>query len=147
MPQKLKESEIKRKLKYLEKQGILYLEEKNNQITVYLENKGERKVAKYSLKLLLDFKKKNKTWNGKWFLIFFDVPEAQRNKRDYLRKFITDLGFYRYQQSVYLFPYECEKEITYIKKIVEGAKYISYVIADKIENEDEAKQYFNLQKR
>ena len=34
---------------------------------------------------------------------FFDVPEIQRNKRDYLRDYLQKIGFYRYQQSVYIF--------------------------------------------
>ncbi|MBI4225729.1 hypothetical protein HY612_01310, partial [Candidatus Roizmanbacteria bacterium] len=49
-----------------------------------------------------------------------------------------------YQQSVYLFPYECAKEVEQIKKIVEAAKYMKYVVAEKIEDEDEAKRFFGL---
>ena len=94
----------------------------------------------------MDFKRREKKWPGKWFLVFFDVPEKQRNKRDYLRKYLQDIGFYRYQQSVYLFPYECKKEIDLIKKIVEAAKYTSYIIADEIENENQAKIFFGLNK-
>ena len=66
--------------------------------------------------------RREKKWPGKWFLVFFDVPEKQRNKRDYLRSFLKDVGFYPYQQSVYIFPYECEEEIKLIKQIVESAK-------------------------
>jgi len=93
----------------------------------------------------LEFKKKNKQWNGKWFFVFFDVPETQKNKRDYLRKFLIKLGFFPYQKSVYIFPYECEKEVELIKKIVEGAKYMKYIVAEKIEDETKVKDYFKLQ--
>jgi CRISPR-associated endonuclease Cas2 len=92
----------------------------------------------------LDFKKKNKKWDGRWFMVFFDVPEIQRNKREYLRRYLKELGFYQYQKSVYIFPYECEKEVALIKKIVEGAKYMKYIIAERIEEEDKIKRYFNL---
>jgi len=131
-------------IKNLEKKEIINLEEKNNKVFVYLKNKDHPKIIEYSIKSLLDFKKKKKSWNGKWFMVFFDVPEAQRNKRDYLRKFLRKLGFYPYQKSVYLFPYECEKEVRLIKKIVEGAKYIKYIIAEKIEDEPKAKTFFKL---
>lgn len=94
--------------------------------------------------MLLDFKKKKKVWDGKWFLVFFDVPEIERNKRNYLRQYLKKIGFYQYQQSVYLFPYECEKEVALIKKIMEGAKYMKYIIAEKIEDEEMAKRFFNL---
>lgn len=140
-----KKNKILRTLKNLERQEILDLREENGKVTVYLKNENHPKIIEYSIERLLKFKKKTHKWDGKWFLVFFDVPEAQRNKRNYLRKFLIKLGFYPYQQSVYLFPYECEKEVELIKKIVEGAKYIKYIIAEKIEDELEAKEYFKLQ--
>jgi len=61
----------------------------------------------------------NKKWDGKWFIVVFDVPEVERNKRNFLRKFLNEIGFFLYQQSVYVFPYECEEEIKLVKRIVE----------------------------
>jgi len=141
---KVKEEQIKNSLENLERKEIIDLEEKNSQVFVRLKDKNNLTVIKYSIKALLDFKKKKKNWNGKWFLVFFDVPEIQRNKRDYLRDYLQKIGFYRYQQSIYIFPYECEKEILLIKKIVEGAKYIQYIIAEKIEDEERIKMFFKL---
>lgn len=144
MTKKEKERKVLRALKNLEKKQIISLEEKDDKVFVYLKDKNHPKIVEYSIKKLLDFKKKKKKWDGRWFLVFFDVPEIQRNKRDYLRKFLKRIGFYQYQQSVYIFPYECEKEVVLIKKIVEGAKYMKYIIAQKIEDEDKIKQYFGL---
>ncbi len=135
---------IERAMKILEKKEILYFEEKGDRVFVHLHNKGESTLLKYSIKSLLDFKKNKKKWEGKWYVVFFDVPEIQRNKRDYLRRFLLRLGFYPYQKSVYLFPYECEKEVHLIKKIIEGAKYMKYIVAEKIEDEYQAKIFFNL---
>ncbi len=140
----IEEEKIRKSLESLERKEIIEVEEKGNEVFVRLKDKNNSTVIKYSIKALLDFKKKEKKWNRKWFLVFFDVPETQRNKRNYLRKYLLDIGFYRYQQSIYIFPYECEKEITLIKKIVEGAKYIKYIIAEKIEDERAIKTYFKL---
>ncbi|MDO8609981.1 MAG: CRISPR-associated endonuclease Cas2, partial [bacterium] len=96
------------------------------------------------IKALLEFKKKKKQWNGKLCMVFFDVPEIQRNKRNYLRRLLLKIGFYGYQKSVYVFPYDCENEINLIKKIVEGAQYMKYIIAEKIEDELSIKNYFKL---
>jgi len=68
-------------------------------------------------------------------MVFFYVPEKQRKSRDYLRLLLKKIGFLQYQKSVYIFPYEYESEINYIKKIVDGGKYMSYVVAEKIEHE------------
>lgn len=138
------EKKVKRILANLEKKDIIYIEKKNGNVIVHAVNNNHPKVLKYSIKSLIDFKKSQKKWSGKWFMVFFDVPEIQRNKRDYLRKFLKDLGFFPYQKSVYLFPYECEKEVGLIKKIVEGGKYMKYIIAEKIEDEEKAKIFFKL---
>jgi CRISPR-associated endonuclease Cas2 len=140
----IEEKKITRVLKNLEKRDILFLERKGKTLYVHSINNEKPAVAKYSIKLLLDFKKKKKEWNGKWFMVFFDVPEIQRSKRNYLRKFLEQIGFYRYQKSVYIFPYECEKEIALIKKIVAGAKYMKYIIAEKVEDEATIKRFFKL---
>lgn len=142
--EKIKEKQIKKVLFDLKKRKIINIVEENNEVKIYLTEKGKEKVITRSIKLLLDFKKKNKKWNGKWFLIFFDVPEKERIKRDYLRKYLKKLGFYPYQRSVYILPFECEKEINLIKKIVDGAEYMKYIIAEKIEDEEKIKKYFNL---
>ncbi len=140
---KVPEIKAKRVLKNLEKKEILTLEKRGDQVLVYLKG-WNATILKYSLRSLLDLKKKEKKWQGKWFLVIFDVPEIQRNKRNYLRSFLHYVGFYQYQQSVYVFPYECEQEIALVKKIVESARYISYIVAEKIEFEYEAKRHFGL---
>lgn len=140
----IEEKKVLRTLAALEKKDLITLVEKGDSVFVHAVNEDNPEIIKYSIKTLLDFKKKKKTWNGKWFLVFFDVPEIQRNKRDYLRKFLTRLGFYRYQKSVYLFPYECEEEVKLIRKIVEGAKYMKYIVAERIEDESLARTFFKL---
>jgi len=143
----IEDKKLKRTLLNLEKKELISLVENKEEVEVYLKDKNNPYILRYSIKSLLDLKKKKKEWNGKWFFVFFDVPEIQRTKRNYLRRFLDKLGFYRYQKSVYIFPYECEKEITLIKQIVEGAKYMRYIIAEKIEDEENIKAYFHLPKK
>lgn len=135
---------VRRVLKELEKKKVLRIEEEDGEAIVYIKNLFHTSVAKYSLKSLLELKIKKKKWGGKWVLVIFDVPESQKNKRDYLRRFLSRIGFYSYQKSVYVFPYECEEEVGLIKKIVEGGKYIKYILADKIEDERKIMRHFNL---
>ncbi len=140
----VEEKKIKTTLLKLEKRQIINLTEKDEKVFVEIEGKNKSVILKYSIKSILDLKKKNKEWNGKWYLVFFDVPEIQRNKRNYLRYFLNKIGFFQYQKSVYIFPFECEKEIELIKKIIEGGKYMKYMIADKIEDEEKIKIFFKI---
>lgn len=140
----LNKGQIYRVVHTLEKRKMIRIEEIGDKVIVELDDNGKRLLLKHSIKNILDFKKKNKKWNKKWYMVFFDVPEIQRSKRDYLRRYLRMLGFFAYQKSVYLFPYECEDEIRLIKKIVEGATYMKYIIAERIEDEELAKKYFQL---
>ncbi len=135
---------VRRVLKTLEKSKIISLEERDDEVYVRVVNRFDTNLIKYSIKTLLDLKNKEKKWHGKWYLVTFDIPEKERNKRDHLRRFLTKIGFYKYQKSVYAFPYECEKEVALLKQIVEGGKYINYVVAERIENEIPAKVYFGI---
>ena len=140
---KIPKKKIQRVLKKLEKKQLIQLERKGSQVFVTVKNKDDVSIMKYSLREILNLKKK-KDGKEKWFMVVFDVPEIERKKRNYLRGFLREIGFYPYNQSVYVFPYECEKEISLIKKIVEGGKYISYIIAEKLEHEDQLKVHFRL---
>jgi CRISPR-associated endonuclease Cas2 len=141
---KLKKNQVSKALHDLKQRKIIDIVEEGNKAKIYLLEKGQYKVITRSIKLLLDFKKKKKKWDGRWFMVFFDVPENERKKRDHLRQYLKMLGFYPYQKSVYIFPFECKKEVELIKRIVEGAKYLKYIIAEEIEEEDKIKKFFNL---
>ncbi|KKP85573.1 MAG: Transcriptional regulator, PaaX family [Candidatus Roizmanbacteria bacterium GW2011_GWA2_35_8] len=140
----VKEKKVKTTLLKLEKRQIINLVEESDKIFVEIKSKKKSIILKYSIKSIFDFKKKQKNWDGQWYLVFFDVPEIQRNKRNYLRMFLNKLGFYKFQKSVYIYPYSCEKEINLIKAIVEGGKYIKYIVAKKIEDEENIKRYFHI---
>lgn len=141
---KVSKTKVKQSLKRLQKRKLLSLEKYGNEVVVKILEKGKTEVLKYSLTQLFEHKKKNKNWNGKWFLVFFDVPEDERKKRDYLRNFLSTIGFFQYQKSVYVYPYECKKEIALIKQIVEGGKYMQYIVAQEIDNEEKIKRVFAL---
>lgn len=142
--EKERKRKVWRALKNLEKREIIDIKEEGEKVYVKVKDKNHPKIIEYSIKALLDFKRKKKKWDGRWFLVFFDVPELQRNKRNFLRSFLKRLGFYPYQQSVYIFPYECKKEVGLIKKIVEAAKYVRYAVATEVEEEEKIKRFFNL---
>lgn len=142
--QRQKRRKVFKVLRRLEKQKIIDLKRDGDKVFVYLKNKYHPKIIKYSIKSILNLKLKKKKWEKKWIIVFFDIPEEERNKREYLRNFLKEIGFYPYQKSVYIFPYECKKEIDLIRKIILGNKYLKYVIATQIEDEDKIKRYFNI---
>ncbi len=142
---RLKKKQISRSMKILEKKKLIFIKKEKDKVYTHLSENGKKIVLQYSLKKILALKKKKKKWQGLWFIVFFDVPEEERVKRDYLRKFLKFIGFYHYQKSVYIYPFECKKEVDLIKKIIVGGRYLSYVVAKEIEDEEKYKRIFQLE--
>lgn len=133
---------IAQALAYLKKNRLIILKEKDNKIIVELTGQGKRKIKEYQFE---DLKiEKPKTWDKKWRIVIFDIPEKLRRGRDALRDKLNNLGFYELQKSVWVYPYPCENEIQLIAEIFEVTLYINIVIAEKISNDIKAKTYFNL---
>lgn len=55
--------------------------------------------------------KKIRTWDGKVYIITYDIPEAQKRKRDLLREYLKRIGCGFLQESVWLSPYNPRKII------------------------------------
>ncbi len=58
--------------------------------------------GKKRLKSLLPSFLPPKHWDGKWYLVIFDIPEQMRRKRDILREKLKSLGFGQLQASVWI---------------------------------------------
>ena len=98
-----------------------YSRQKFSKLVSYLKKKGYIKVAKLKEKegfmitrrgmekvLLTSANTKNrkKRKDGKWLMIIFDIPEKRRALRDLLRSILVNLGFEKFQQSVWITPYD-----------------------------------------
>ena len=71
-----------------------------------LTNKGHTKLT--ILELGQMEQKHPKRWDGKWRILIFDIKEVQRYQRDRMRAGLVELGFAKLQNSVWVYPYECE---------------------------------------
>lgn len=90
----LKKASISQALKRLREQGYIDLEEYNNKLILKLTDKGRTEGL---LRKIL----KNETWDGKWRIIIFDIPEKHRKVRNILRSKLKTWGFVLWQKSVW----------------------------------------------
>ena len=88
--------------------------------------------------------KKPRRWDGKWRILIFDIPERRRKAREQTRRTLSTLGFKRLQDSVWVYPYDCEDLITLFKVEFRLGKDLLYLIADKVEFDDSLKKHFGL---
>lgn len=83
-------------------------------------------------------------WDKKWRIVIFDIPEKRRRTRDEVRRLLTSVGFYRLQNSVWVYPYDFEDIIGLLKTDLGIGKDVLYIIADEIENDKYLRQHFHL---
>ncbi|MFC1623548.1 CRISPR-associated endonuclease Cas2 [Patescibacteria group bacterium] len=121
---------------------LIKFETKNNKKFVRLTEKGEKELAKYELG---DLKiKKPKRWDKKWRVVMFDIKETRKGTRTILRNNLNRLGFVRLQNSVWIFPYDCEELIVMLKSNLFLGKDVLYMTVDKLENDKWLKEVFGL---
>jgi len=122
------------------KKGLLAIKNNNLSIT----QNGKRYLFRYLS--LGDNKKlnRNKKWDGKWRVLIFDIPENRRFARNSVRQALVSIGFMRLQDSVWVYPYNCENLINLIKTENESDGEILYMIVEMIENDEPIKKYFGL---
>ena len=77
-------------------------------------------------------------------MIIFDIKEGKRQTRDELRIWLNHLGFIRLQNSVWVFPYECQEVIVLLKSHFHIGKEVLYLTVESIENDTWVKKVFDI---
>lgn len=125
--------------------GYVRFVEKNGKKRMEITDAGRRAVALESAKVALAAKR-GKRWDKRWRLVMFDIPHHRRRDRDYLREVVRACGFLRLQDSVWVFPYDCEDLVTLLKADMKIGKDVLYAIVETLENDEWIKKHFELSK-
>ncbi|MCL5784653.1 MAG: hypothetical protein M1142_04865 [Patescibacteria group bacterium] len=84
----------------------------DKELALRLADTGRSKALWIKMKL------EDEKWDGKWRLVIWDIPEKRRNARDLLRYQLKQLGFKKFQQSVWASKKNCTFLLReYIKKV------------------------------
>lgn len=106
-----------------------------------LTKKGEERALALRT---LDFMEKPIRWDGKWRIIIFDIWERRRAVRNRLRIILERNGFVKMQNSVWVYPYDCEELLVFLRTHLSLGKGILYIVADAIEDDAILRKLFNL---
>lgn len=129
---------FKKDLDRLRNKGLIYLGGSKIKLTAKgLQLQKISKLEEMSLR-------KSKKWDGYWRLISYDVPETDKNNRDYFRKTIEKWGFKKVQQSLWAYPYNCKEEIAVLADSLYIAPYVMYMTTDEMPEEDYWQEHFEL---
>ncbi len=128
----IKKENLRRSIKKLQQYGLVKEDEGIFTLTPWGKKlakriKGYRKVL-------------NKKWDGKYRMVIFDIPEKQRQHRDWLRSQLYYLEYTQLQKSVFISKYPLTSEV--IKEIKERDidEGVNYILADQIYNIQKTKE-------
>lgn len=139
---KFDRGKFKHSLNRFQNQKLLTWQEIDDQIEIKISEKGRQRALRFKFEET-EIPKPEK-WDGKWRMVIFDIPEKKRLARNILRDKLKQIGFYKLQKSVFIYPYECQEIISFFREIYEVRPYVHYLIVESVENEKNLKDYFNL---
>lgn len=87
---------------------------------------------------------KPKKWDRKWRVVIFDIPEKKKKIRNHITLIFRQAGFERLQDSVWIYPYDCEDIIGLLKTDFGVGKYLLYMIVEELENDRHLREEFDL---
>lgn len=90
--------------------------------------------------------RKPKKWDQKWRVMIFDIPEKKKRVRDDLVLLFHQAGIRLLQNSVWIYPYDCEEIIALLKTDFGIGKNLLYLIVDELENDKYLREEFGLSK-
>lgn len=127
----------------LAKKGLLRFIQRNGVRCAELTEKGRQALALETVKMAHQSEHPRR-WDKRYRLVMFDVPQYRRATRDRLRSIVRECGFLRLQDSVWIYPYDCEELIALIKADIRIGKDVLYAVVESIENDAWIKRHFGL---
>ena len=125
----------------MESRGFVAIHKEGENGVVSITEKGKRELNRYRFH---EKSLEKKRWDKKWRIVIFDIKEYKRGTRAKIRVELKNFGFVILQQSVWVYPYECEEIIRLLKADYRIGKEILYIIAEKIENDIWLRKRFKL---
>jgi DNA-binding transcriptional regulator PaaX len=110
---------------------------------IVITEKGKKYLQKLDLEMSMS--KNHRSWDGKWRVIVFDISEKKRKLRDEIRGVFVRVGFKRLQDSVWVYPYDCEDFVALLKLHFFIGRDMLYMIVEKLENDRHLKEDFGLE--
>lgn len=83
-------------------------------------------------------------WDHKWRILIFDIPNYRKGLRDKVRRTVTAIGFIRLQDSVWVYPHDCEDLVALLKADFKIGKDLLYLIVEELEGDAKLRTAFGI---
>ncbi|MBI3093199.1 MAG: hypothetical protein HYZ02_03120 [Candidatus Levybacteria bacterium] len=126
----------------LKNKELINISEERGDTIIRLTEKGKEKVLRYNFEEL-ELERPEK-WDRRWRMVIFDIPEKYKVAREIFREKIKMLGFYRLQDSVFIYPFPCEKEIEFMREYLGIGNYVLFLTFRELERSELSLTRFNF---
>jgi len=141
--QKINRLKLNQSIRVLYHSKLVSIKEKSDgSATIIINDAGKKKALTYEIDEIKI--NKLKRWDGLWRIVVFDIPEKRKRAREVLREKLRELGFYQFQKSIFVIPYECKNEIDFIIEVFQVRPHVRYIVAKSLDNELHLKKIFGL---
>ncbi len=83
-------------------------------------------------------------WDGRWYLITFDIPEKKKVARNQLIITLKKHGFINYTKGLWLIPYNPSKLVVSLRKQLGLKSEIKLIVAQAIDNESKYRKHWDI---
>lgn len=127
----------------LAQKGCITFVKKDGKRYARITEKGKRMLQMETEKIAIA---KKRRWDRRWRVVIFDIPERRRSVRASIRRFMQEYGFVRLQDSVWIYPYDCEDLIALAKANFRVGADVLYMIVERLEQDKHLREHFGLPK-
>lgn len=128
----------------LKKQGCIGVKQVGRNFVITLTKEGRKRAGRLQIDSLRIAKPKK--WDGQFRLVIFDIAQLKTPYRNAFRGKLKELGFYPFQKSVWIHPYECRDEVEVLKDFFGlSNQEVCLITAKDIDRGEELKEKFGLQ--
>jgi CRISPR-associated endonuclease Cas2 len=134
---------------YLLGQKYIAYEQRGGSIVLTVTPQGRKRLEVKRFETMIDslISAKPSVWDNRWRLILFDIPAAERAKRNTFRAFIRRIGAVMLQKSVWVYPHDCREQIDELKHFFDlSDDQLRIVIAVDIGSDAALRRHFKLSK-
>ena len=121
--------------------GLVVFVEEDGKRFARITEKGERMLQMETEKVKIA---KKRRWDRRWRVVIFDIPERRKSTRVSIRRFMQEYGFVRLQDSVWIYPYDCEDLIALAKANLRIGADVLYMIVERLERDKHLREHFDL---
>mgnify|MGYP001558864515 CR=1 FL=1 len=135
---------ISQAINRLRERGLVERVQTDRGVALRLSERGTQLAASMEDEEKIFGTRKPKRWDEKWRMVIFDIWERRRGVRDRLRILLRRNGFIKIQNSVWVYPYDCEELFVFLRTNLRLGKGIVYIVAEEIEHDSILRKHFGL---